>query len=98
MELRRLKLISWNIPVRYLRIWMTGSSNTCDTHGSQDKRNCIGYAINEVYVGTVSQDGQFTDLVKPPAEPETDSHVGFFCGSLALRFRHRLRGGRPDRL
>lgn len=58
-----LKLISGNIPVRYLRIWMTGSSNTCDTHGSQDKRNCLGYAINEVYVGTLLPDGQFTDLV-----------------------------------
>jgi NedA-like, galactose-binding domain len=59
-----LKLISWNIPVRYLRIWMTGSSNTCDTHGSGDKRNCVGYAINEVYVGTLSPGGQFTDVVK----------------------------------
>ena len=26
-----LKLVSWMIPVRYLRIWMTESSNTCDT-------------------------------------------------------------------
>ena len=34
-----LKLMSWSIPVRYLRIWMTESSNTCDTHGAQDKRN-----------------------------------------------------------
>ncbi len=59
-----LKLMNWKIPVRYLRIWMTGSSSTCDSHGPQDKRNCVGYAINEVYVGTVSSDGQFTDLVK----------------------------------
>jgi len=59
-----LKLMSWNIPVRYLRIWMTESSNTCDTHGAQDKRNCVGYAIDELYVGTVSADGQFTDIVK----------------------------------
>jgi len=43
---------------------MTESSNTCDTHGAQDKRNCVGYAINELYVGTVSADGQFTDIVK----------------------------------
>ena len=28
-----LKLVSWKIPVRYIRIWMTESSNTCDTHG-----------------------------------------------------------------
>jgi hypothetical protein len=59
-----LKLISWNIPVRYLRIWMTESSNTCDTHGSQDNRNCVGYAINELYIGTLSADGKFTDIVK----------------------------------
>jgi hypothetical protein len=59
-----LKLASWRIPARYLRIWMTESSNTCDTHGSADKRNCVGYAINELYVGTLSADGQFTDVVK----------------------------------
>jgi len=59
-----LKLMNWKTPVRYLRIWMTQSSNTCDTHGAQDKRNCLGYAINELYVGTVSPDGQFTDVVK----------------------------------
>ncbi len=59
-----VKLMNWKIPVRYLRIWMTASSNTCDTHGPEDRRNCLGYAINELYVGTISPDGQFTDLVK----------------------------------
>ncbi len=59
-----LKLVSWMIPVRYLRIWMTESSNTCDTHGSSDKRNCLGYAISELYVGTLGGDGRFTDVVK----------------------------------
>ncbi len=58
-----LKLVSWMIPVRYLRIWMTESSNTCDTHGSADKRNCVGYAINELYVGALSADGAFNDYV-----------------------------------
>jgi hypothetical protein len=58
-----LKLVSWMIPVRYLRILMTESSNTCDTHGSADKRNCVGYAINELYAGALSPDGQFNDYV-----------------------------------
>jgi hypothetical protein len=58
-----LKLVNWMIPVRYLRIWMTESSNTCDTHGSADKRNCVGYAINELYVGSLSSDGVFNDYV-----------------------------------
>ena len=59
-----LKLVSWMVPLRYLRIWMTESSNTCDTHDSADKRNCVGYAINELYVGTLGPEGQFTDVVK----------------------------------
>lgn len=59
-----LKLMSWSIPVRYLRIWMTESSYTCDTHGAEDKRNCVGYAINELYIGTLAADGEFTDIVK----------------------------------
>jgi F5/8 type C domain len=58
-----LKLVSWMIPVRYLRIWMTESSNTCGSHGSADKRNCVGYAINELYVGALSSDGEFNDYV-----------------------------------
>ena len=58
-----LRLVDWMIPVRYLRIWMTESSNTCDTHGSADKRNCVGYAINELYVGALSADGAFNDYV-----------------------------------
>jgi len=59
-----LKLVSWMVPVQYLRIWMTESSNTCDTHGPLDKRNCVGYAINELYVGMLSADGRFTDVVR----------------------------------
>jgi F5/8 type C domain len=58
-----LKLVSWMIPVRYIRIWMTESSNTCDTHGSADSRNCVGYAINELYVGALSANGEFNDYV-----------------------------------
>ena len=52
------------IPVsaRYVRIWMTASSNTCDSHGSSDLRNCVGYAIRELYAGTIGEDGQFQRL------------------------------------
>ena len=59
-----LKLVDWKIPVQYIRIWMTKSSNTCDTHGSADKRNCVGYAINELYAGTLSSNGKFTDVIQ----------------------------------
>ncbi len=58
-----LRLASWMTPVRYLRIWMTVSSGTCDTHGSADRRNCLGFAIRELYAGTISENGEFRDLL-----------------------------------
>jgi hypothetical protein len=59
-----LKLIDWKIPIRYMRIWMTKSSGTCDTHGATDKRNCAGYAVDELYAGTLTTEGTFTDLIQ----------------------------------
>jgi len=55
---------------RFIRIWMTQSSNTCDTHGSGDPRNCAGYAIREIYLGTTSKDGVFHDLLRHTADQE----------------------------
>jgi len=52
------------IATRFLRIWMTESSNTCDTHGSGDLRNCVGYAISEISVGNFNALGEFEDMVK----------------------------------
>ena len=59
-----LRLASWTTPVRYLRVWMMVSSGTCDSHGSADRRNCVGFAIGELYAGTLSEAGEFQDLVK----------------------------------
>jgi hypothetical protein len=58
-----LKLSARPVSVRYLRIWMTKSSNTSETR-DQDPRSSAGYAIRELYVGTWSSDGQLVDLVK----------------------------------
>jgi F5/8 type C domain len=52
-----------SLRTRYVRVLMTESSNTCDTHGSADRRNCLGYAIREIYVGTIDSRGQFTDYM-----------------------------------
>ena len=53
---------------------MTKSSNTCDD--SNDKRNCVGYAINELYVGTLSPGGAFTDLINHlPSRKQTVTWV-----------------------
>ena len=48
---------------RFIRVLMSRSSNTCDSHGSRDKRNCAGYAIDEISVGLL-QNGSVTDEVR----------------------------------
>jgi hypothetical protein len=58
-----LRLESGAISTKYVRILMTQSSDTCDTHGSSDPRNCVGYAIRELYLGTLADDGKLTDLL-----------------------------------
>jgi NedA-like, galactose-binding domain len=74
-----LRLTSTAVPVRYLRILMTESSNTCDDHGSNDKRNCVGYAIREIYLGTLSQKGDFFDLVRHTPDPDQTTT---YCSSV----------------
>jgi hypothetical protein len=49
------------VTTRYLRIWMTESSNTCDLHGPEDPRNCVGYAIQEIKAGDLDASGGFVD-------------------------------------
>jgi hypothetical protein len=58
---------------------MTRSSNTCDTHGSADPRNCVGYAIKELYLGTTSKDGVFHDLLRHTPDQE---QTATFCSSI----------------
>ena len=67
------------LPIRYLRIWMTASSNTCDSHGSADPRNCVGYAINELYVGTTTSDGTFHDIARHTPDQEQTTT---YCSSV----------------
>ncbi len=59
-----VRLASRPMAVRYLRILMTSSSNTCDTHGPEDARNCVGYAIRELYAGKHSGTGEFIDILR----------------------------------
>ncbi len=51
------------VSTKFVRVFMTESSNTCDTHGSNDRRNCLGYAIKELYLGTMDSQGNFKDLL-----------------------------------
>jgi len=74
-----LRLASAPMWAQYIRILMTSSSNTCDTHGSADNRNCLGYAINEIYLGTTSGDGKLYDLVRHT--PDQDQTMTY-CSSV----------------
>lgn len=58
-----LPLTADPISTKFVRIVMTESSNTCDTHGPSDPRNCVGYAIRELYLGTRDASGHFTDIL-----------------------------------
>ncbi|HEX3741266.1 MAG TPA: discoidin domain-containing protein [Terriglobales bacterium] len=67
------------VTTKFVRVLMTQSSNTCDTHGSSDPRNCVGYAIRELYLGTLSDDGHFSDLLHhSPDQKQTLT----FCSSV----------------
>jgi len=64
------------VKARFVRVLMTESSNTCDTHGDGDQRNCVGYAVNEIYVGNFTGSGEFVDLVRhAPAQFQTATYV-----------------------
>jgi hypothetical protein len=52
------------IRARFVRVLMTQSSGTCDSHGPADPRDCMGYAIAEIGVGTIDGAGAFTDAMK----------------------------------
>jgi len=51
------------ITTKFVRVVMTRSSNTCDTHGSADRRNCVGYAIRELYLGQIDSKWAFKDML-----------------------------------
>ena len=74
-----LRLSQAPVPVRFVRIWMTESSNTCDEQGPADPRNCVGYAIRELYMGTTSKDGVFHDVVRHTADQE---QTATYCSSV----------------
>jgi len=71
-----MRLSEKPIGTLFLRILMTASSNTCDTHGSDDPRNCVGYAINEIGAGNFTSTGDFIDLVKhEPGQAQTMTQI-----------------------
>jgi F5/8 type C domain-containing protein len=74
-----VQLAQMPVNVRWVRILMTESSNTCDTHGAADKRNCVGYAIRELYLGTATADGKFHDVLRHTADQD---QTPTYCSSV----------------
>ena len=71
-----LKLADAPVLAQYFRVWMTESSNTCDEHGAEDTRNCVGYAIREIRMGTVDDSGAFVEIQK-----NIDERPTTYCSS-----------------
>ena len=74
-----IRLSESPIPIKFLRVWMTASSNICDSHGSSDPRNCVGYAIRELYLGTTTADGAFHDILRHTPDQEQTTT---YCSSV----------------
>lgn len=74
-----LKLEASSVSARFFRILMTESSNTCDTHGSADRRNCVGYAIKELYLGTMNDKTELSDLLRHSPDQEQTTT---YCSSV----------------
>lgn len=74
-----IRLNASPLPVRFLRILMMESSNTCADHASSDPRACVGYAIRELYLGTTSADGEFHDIMRHTTDQEQTTT---YCSSV----------------
>ncbi len=72
------RLAEYPMPLRYVRVVMTRSSNRPGPHGSDDVRHRVGYAIYEVYAG-VLENGVFTDAVKHA--PDGKAQTATYCSS-----------------
>lgn len=60
--LESLRLSKRPISVRFVRVWMTASSETAPL-GSRDVRDRLGYALREIYLGETDTAGRFHDFI-----------------------------------
>jgi hypothetical protein len=72
-----LKLADAPVSTRFLRVLMSESSNTCDLHGTEDIRNCVGYAIQSIDAGMMDAGGTFTNAAKDA----TGDKLPTYCSS-----------------
>ncbi len=62
------------ISARKIRVLMTAASGTAPA-GSTDQRDKLGFAIEEIWLGTTTSSGHFTDLVRHGPHRERQSEI-----------------------
>ncbi|MDE3178717.1 MAG: glycosyl hydrolase family 5, partial [Acidobacteriota bacterium] len=50
-----------------------------DSHGPADPRNCVGFAIHEIYAGTLSRDGRLVDIMQHSPD---QNQTATYCSSI----------------
>jgi F5/8 type C domain len=75
-----VKLADLPVEAQFVRVLMSRSSNTCVVNTSgQDRRDCVGYAIGEIFLGTLSADGRLHDVIRHT--PDQDQ-TATYCSSV----------------
>ena len=74
-----LPLADRPLAAQFVRILMSRSSNTCVAGRKDDRRDCVGYAIGEISLGTRSPDGKFHDLIRHTPDQE---QTATYCSSV----------------
>jgi hypothetical protein len=74
-----VRLADLPVEAQFVRILMTRSSGTCVAGSRGDRRDCVGYAIGEISLGTVGGDGKLHDLIRHT--PDQDQ-TATYCSSI----------------
>lgn len=74
-----LRLADLPVTAQFIRIQMSQSSNACQDGAHSDQRDCVGYAIREIYLGTQTKDGVLHDLIRHT--PDQDQ-TATWCSSI----------------
>ena len=74
-----LRLADRPVAVQFVRILMTRSSNRCAGTNRTDRRDCLGYAMGEISLGSLDDGGGFHDLVRHTPDQE---QTATYCSSV----------------
>ena len=74
-----VRLAELPVEAQFVRILMTRSSNSCVAGTQGDRRDCVGFAIGEISLGTLGAHGKFHDLIRHT--PDQDQ-TATYCSSI----------------